>query len=182
MPTQVIGLEYISPHEKIETEEELTAVLKDMNKIFTDFQKGFIIKDNENEEITSFKDFIEYAVNKPLGLKSPLITLEGSGNIGGIEIKNGLIQYNLNKARIMNQWNKNRSGACYGCKNIRRYFVAHDETQLFCKYDKIENSYVRNPFSIRKNKDSCSEYDPKAKNSEGKPAKTIEEIILQVII
>ncbi len=123
MPSIITGLEYICLYEEIETEEQLIEVLKELKDVFSGFQQGFKIKDNSGREITDSKSFLENALTeKEILQKGPIITLKGSGNVGGLEIQQGSIQYDL--SQVYNRaldWDKKRDGTCYGCTHIRKY-------------------------------------------------------------
>jgi len=158
MPNLIVGLKYQPPHEKVETEQQITDVFSDLKKHYHGFNSQFRITTPNGEVIKNFKQFLNIAVGKKTS-----VVLTGSGDIGGLVVKDASLEYDLSSvSAILRCWDQYRNGSCHGCLNQVR--VVDTESYRECKKGK----YGRN---------NCPEYDALRKNSEGRPAKKLVELI-----
>jgi len=175
MLTTIVGLEYNPSYKKVETEEQLLEVLKELFSTLKDFEKGFKIKDLKGREIENAKSFLENILDEKGILKeNRKILLEGSGNIGGLKINGGLVSYDLSKFyNLIGNWDQDRGGTCYGCEDIRKYSWFQDETSLVCDLKTPEEGLPDPP--------TCEKYKSRVKNKKGKTPRPLAKLIEEVM-
>ncbi|MBR9683424.1 hypothetical protein GOV03_02690, partial [Candidatus Woesearchaeota archaeon] len=92
MPNHMIGLEYFAPYETVSTEEQLLEVFSDLKKCYSKLDSQFIMTDSNDVMITDFADFLEAATQE-----KSVVTLVGSGDIGGLKVENAVLTYDLSQ-------------------------------------------------------------------------------------
>jgi len=158
-----IKLKYQPSLQEIKTEEQLLAVFSELKTIFEGF-KNFEVTNGSNTPVTILYRFLEIAISK-----KPTVTLKGSGNLGGLEIKNGRIEYDLSDlANLTEYWDINRDDSWCGisCEHFYREYYTENESNPKCK----KNHEVGHP-------KSCADYSPFIHNAQGKPARSLSELI-----
>ncbi len=165
MPNNIIGLEYQLPYTKIETEEQLKEIFSELKEIYTKFNSNFSINTAQGNPIENFNQFLNIAVQNK---KSIILT--GSGDIGGFVVKNASISYNLSQiGEITKYWDQYIDGSCHECKN--HYYQQDGGDMNHACVLKTKLDWSKN----------CLQYDSKLKNSEGKTARKLNELLEEVI-
>ncbi len=166
MPNLITGLKYQPNHEKVRTEQELLEVFGDLKKEYSKLNQSFEISTPTGESIKDFKQFLQYSIQK-----GSSVLLNGSGDVGGFVVKDASLEYDLSSVEnLTKEWNDDREGSCFGCHKIGRKFVSQDEGEWYCALGIERISWL-----------DCSKYDPIVKNSEGKAARKLQEIIYEAV-
>jgi len=162
MPNFITGLKYQPPYEKIETEEKLIATFSDLKNNYDKLTSQFKITAHDGKAINTFKQFLDTAIQE-----KQKVILTGSGDIGGLVVKNASLEYDLSKVgEDTVYWNILRETHCHNCLNHYYKPTTGDEMAHAC--------------SVRTNMDwsgNCKEHNPYLKNSEGKPVRKLSELI-----
>jgi len=165
MANTIIGIKYNLQAKKINTEDQLLNEFSSLKENYEKFKKSFKITDGD-KEIADFKSFLEIAVSD-MRNEEPKVILEGSGDIGGIIVKDASVEYNLVEiAKATRYWDQYRDGSCHSCHNHRYEFEGMDSVNACVKIDRDKMIWK-----------DCKEYDPVLKNSEGKAARPLAELV-----
>ena len=167
MPNTIVGLKYDLIAKKIETEKQLLDEFSSLKENYEKFKKSFKIT-CDNKEVADFKSFLEIALRDDFIDQEgePKVLLVGSGDIGGLVVKNASVEYDLSEiAEATRFWDQYRDGSCHSCNNHRYGFEGGDSVNLCSKVDHD------------KMKSNCPEYNAGIKNSEGKAARPLAELI-----
>jgi hypothetical protein len=170
MPNTIVGLKYKLQVKKINTEGQLLNEFSSLRENYEKFKNSFKIT-ADNKKIADFKSFLEVAVrdNNIAREGEPKVILEGSGDIGGITVKEASVEYDLSEiSELVRYWNQYRDGSCHSCHNHRYVFDGMDS----------ENSCSKFGRDGMKWKD-CKEYDPVLKNANGTAARPLAELIAE---
>ena len=115
MSNSIKRLRYIPSIQKVETEEKLLKIFRDLREKYNTFSQTFEISTPRGEPLKDFEYFLKFVV------REENVVLTGSGNIDGLDIKNESVEYDLSLiTRLTEKWDINRNGSCYGCHNIKR--------------------------------------------------------------
>ena len=166
MPNLITGLKYQPINQKAETEQQLLEVFVDLREQYSKFSQSFRISKPTGEPIEDFEHFLQHSIQE-----GSSVVLNGSGDVGGIVVQNASLEYDLSPVcNLTKYWDISRDGSCHSCCN-------HDYEQIGME---MENSCV---LLGRENMvwHDCSKYDPKRRNSEGKVARKLQEIISEAI-
>ena len=162
----MIKIQHHSPSDNIETEEELIDIFLELKKSYEEISSQFKIKTYDGKKVENFKQFIDFTVNKP----HHDFILYGSGKIAGIKVKNANIIYELSEIHNLTEyWDMHIKNSCHNCHN--RY----QEPVLMQFENRCD---VVKPMNWSGN---CPKYDPHIKNSKGYSAKTLAEIIDDIV-
>jgi len=159
MGNLIVGLRYQPPLEKVETEEQLLDTFYDLRKNYERLWQ-FEILDRSSNPIKDFRHFLEVAI------KDKLTILRGSGDIGGLEVHDANVEYDLSSIeKLTRYWDIHRDGSCHNCHNLGREYDLGDFK--WCCAIGI------NPMIWH----DCPKYDSLLKNREGKLARQLVELI-----
>ncbi len=160
----VCGLRYESGIEELETEEQLFSIFTELKENYNKFRENFEISDCNGDPIDNFSDFLVQAINEEAGM----VFLKGSGEIAGLSVKNATLEYNLGDVVTLTEyWDIHRARDCYACHNKESYWVDEDTKESECKKD-------HEPMNSQKCGD---DFDSHIKNSKGKAARTLQEMV-----
>ncbi|UCG95436.1 MAG: hypothetical protein JSV92_00065 [archaeon] len=160
MPNAV-PLKYKAPFQGPYTEEQLLTVFHDLKENYSGIRKDFTITNQTGNLVKDFGQLLRIAVSN-----KPEVILKGSGEVGGLKVENGLVEYDLSEiSKSTEYWDILRDGSCSGCNNLGFKKVEYNKERI-CKIG----------LSMDHDKD-CSGYDPKRKNSQGEPARKLDELI-----
>ena len=165
MPNVITGLKYYSPYQKLETEAQLLEVFADLKEQYQKFKQTFEIY--ASRPVKNFKHFLKIAIKENQG-----VVLKGSGDIGGLVVHNASVDYDLSAVgTLVKYWDSSRDGSCMGCTNERREIVAQDQSNWYCA-EGVKRIDGKN----------CRKYDSLIKNSKGKAARKLDELIAEAAI
>ncbi len=163
MPNLLVGLKYQPTNPKAETEQQLLQVFADLRKQYQQFNQIFIISASTGSPVKDFEHFLRLAVQEDQS-----VVLKGSGYIGGLNVQNALLEYDLSSVGALTEyWDVYRDGSCHSCHNHYYQYVGM-ESEHACS--------VMNPMDWSS---KCPKHDAFRKNSEGKPARKLDELILE---
>ena len=158
MANLITGLKYQPLHQEIKTEQELLQVFADLKKEYSKLNQSFEMHTPRGESIESFEHFLQHSVQEESSL-----VLNGSGDIGGIVVQDAFLEYDLSSLGDLTKfWDIYRDGSCHSCLNQVR--VKSMDPHWACN----EGKYGRK---------NCPDQDSYIKNSEGKPARELAELI-----
>ncbi len=165
MPNVLSGLKYYRPkYGAVKTEQQLMEIFGDLREIYSRFNSIFQISTGNGEIIQDFKHFLKIAVSE-----NSLVILKGSGDIGGLTVKDASLEYDLSTIHNLTRyWNIYRDGSCHSCHKIGQEFVTQDETESYC-------TIGVNPMQWN----NCPKYDSFLKDSEGRTARRLEALIIE---
>lgn len=176
----------------VHTEQDLFELFKDVKKSYTHLstfeikapiEKSFFTTTTYTKKykpitnfITNFKQFLEHAT----GLKDfDELTLTKKGDVLDLGIDSISIDLDLSSVRNnVYDWDKGRDGSCEGCKHYKQHktLAPHRPyTTYYCNTFDKEIRDVKDLF--KKNKKQCTTYSPQRTNANGKPAKTLRELV-----
>ena len=171
MPNLLTGLKYQAPYEEVETEQELLEVFADLKEQYSRLSSNFKIFTARGRQIRSFRDFLRYATrddNKKYrdNDEGELVILRGSGDISGLVVKNASLEYDLSQVEELTRlWDDYRDNTCNSCQNLGKA----PEEDAFCN-----DRTISKPRELRF---SSACYRPLRKNSEGKAARKLDELV-----
>jgi hypothetical protein len=171
MPNLITVLKYQPPYQKVETEQQLLEVFRELKESYFKFNQGFRIFMLNSSPVKDLEHFLRLAV------RGQSVVLTGSGDIGGLAIQSASLEYNLSPVGALTRaWDVYRDGSCIGCSHSFYRNVGGD-AELACKVmDPLWRQSL--PVDVC---DECPEYKALAKNSEGKPARKLNELILEAV-
>ena len=162
MVNLITGLKYHTSIEKLETEEQLFSLLEEIKEDYQGLRDNFLITSLSGKPVKSFYDFM-----LKVFCENPKIILKGSGNVGGLEVKNASLEYDLSKITDLCQyWDIFRDGSCHSC-----------DAQYQAGRDTVDNGYACGKGISPMVWNGCKKYDARIKNSEGKTARPLMEIL-----
>lgn len=174
MSTSIVGLKFNAP-EKVKTEEQLIDVFNDLREQYKVIDPGFSLT-HLGKDIQNFSDFLGAAMDG-----RPIVDVKGSGIIGGLEVKNGCLKYDLSSVRNLTMyWDQRRDGSCHTCHKIRQTHISSD-LKYYCYVKGINEKKLLDP-SYEPPMDwsgQCRSYAPRITNSKGKVARKLLDIIQQ---
>ncbi|MBR9683717.1 hypothetical protein GOV03_04220, partial [Candidatus Woesearchaeota archaeon] len=86
-------------------------------------------------------------------------------DIGGLKVENAVLTYDLSQVtEVTLYWDLRRDGSCHSCLELARDY---DAQEWDCN--------KQNPMKWK----NCPQYNAKLKNSEGKTARTLAELIAE---
>ena len=161
MSNILTGLKYTFPYSEIDTEEKLLDVFSGLRESFVEFSSNGFRTFKGDEEITDFRRLLEIAISE-----SSNILVKGSGQIMGLSLNDATLEYDLSEiSDSVRYWDISRDGDCHSCHSQYRVPTAQDDGYWACK--------LHNPLIWS----GCPDYDAYKKNSEGKPARILAELI-----
>ncbi|MBI5148999.1 hypothetical protein HZA33_04940 [Candidatus Pacearchaeota archaeon] len=177
MTNLIVGLKYQPKYGKIETEEQLLEIFSDLKENYSKFKQNFSI--TSDGKSVNLKEFLKIAVDDPIANagKFSRVVLSGSGDIGGIVVKDASLEYDLSSVSSLTKyWNIYQDKSCFSCTNQYTVLISQDESEARCK--KINDG--RSPGQVNRNHD-CANYSAYLKNSEGKPARQLDALIEEAL-
>jgi len=160
MPNLLTGLKYQAPLSEANTEAELLEIFADLRKFYNQLSSTFRITDHSGTPYNNFREVLEASVGKD----SVSILVTGSGDVGGLVIKDTSLEYDLSAISAVTRfWDINRDGSCHACKEQVR--VIGMDSYWECNTGK---EYGRK---------DCLDHKAIKQNSEGKPARKLKELI-----
>jgi hypothetical protein len=166
MPNLITGLKYQPTHQKAETEQQLLEVFADLREQYSKFSQSFRISTPTGEPIGDFEHFLQHSIQE-----GSSVVLNGSGDVGGLVVQNASLEYDLSPVgELTRYWDIHRDGSCHSCHKIGREILSQDEGRWYC-------TIGVGPMKWH----DCPKYDPIARNSEGKAARKLQEIISEAI-
>lgn len=160
MPNALV-LKYKAPFQEPYTEEQLINIFHDLKGTYSEIEKNFIVENFIGMPVENYRQFLNIATSS-----NPKAIIKGSGPIAGLELKNGEAEYDLSEIRQETKnWDINRSGTCIGCGNEHFRQIGNEMTRVCSVLEEMDDS------------GNCPEYNPKARNSNGGPARKLAEII-----
>tara|TARA_Y100000034_G_scaffold99058_1_gene121552 strand:- start:417 stop:917 length:501 start_codon:yes stop_codon:yes gene_type:complete len=166
MPNLITGLRYQPNIQKAETEQQLLEVFADLGVQYLKFNQSFKISTLEGEPIEDFEHFLQHSTQE-----GSSVVLNGSGDVGGLVVRDASLVYDLSPVgNLTMYWDSSRDGSCHSCRN-HRYEEIGMEMENSCNLLGRENMVWQD----------CSKYDPRRRNSEGKAARKLKEIISEAI-
>lgn len=167
MPNLIMGLKYHHPLEEANTEAELLEIFADLRKNYEKLSSQFRITKNNGELLKNFGRLLSLAVEKPIN-----VLVSGSGDIGGLVIKDSPLEYDLSEIfEFSKYWNIGTGNNCSSCLNVTSRFVGMD-TESYCI---SKNASLRDIKELNDKDYICPNHDAKKKNAQGKPTELIEE-------
>jgi hypothetical protein len=138
----------------ITTEEEVFELFKDIRKHYETLREQATISTKKGEHIDNFRQFLENAV------RGRTVLISGLALGGKIPVD---VEYDLSRAyEMIEDWYTEMSG-CHTCKTFSSRKALSAEDQEYCK-------------KMRPGTD-CDRYLAVHTNSEGKPARKLNELI-----
>ena len=172
MSNVLTGLKYHPPIFEVKTEEQLLQVFADLREQYQKFSKDFRITTRKGSPLENFEQFLRIALKE----QDAVVVLNGSGDVDGLNIQDGSLEYDLSfvgEGLIGNKptwyWDQSRDGSCLGCRN---YGSSQDDLAQEVRYS------CNLGYSKTSNED-CPKYDARIRNSEGEPARKLSELILE---
>lgn len=163
MPNLLIGLKYSFSNPKAETEQQLLQVFADLRKQYQRFSQNFSISTIRGLQIENFENFLRLAVQKKQS-----VVLKGSGDIGGLNVKDASVEYDLSFIGDLTEyWDIYRDGSCHSCHN--HYYQQFE----------METEHACNVMPCMDWSGNCPKHDSYRKNSEGKPSRKLDELITE---
>jgi len=167
MPNLITGLRYKPTYQKAETEQELLEVFADLREQYSNFSQSFRISTPTGEPIEDFERFLQHSIQE-----GSFVVLSGSGDVGGLVIQNASLEYDLSSVgKLTRYWDIHRGGSCHSCHKIGRETHSQNEGKWYCTLGVEPMKW-----------NDCSKYDPLVRNSEGKAARKLHEIISEAIL
>ncbi len=170
MSNRIVGLKYIPPV-KVKTEEELLQTFADLRENYTKLSQNFSMTYLDGKKVENFKQFLRIAtMDTVTGHLSPTVVLNGSGDIGGLVVKDASLEYNLSLVSAAVQyWDIYRDGYCNSCRNrvdiMRAY--GDDGRDFRCGVGESTNT------------GECPQYKAYRQNAQGKTARTLKELFAE---
>lgn len=168
MSYRIIGLRYVPPVQKVETEEQLLQVFADLKETCFKLCQTFKMTCLNGDKISDFEQFLKIAIGQPNTLSSTVI-LNGSGDVGGLVVKDTSVEYNLSLVSAAVQyWDQYRDSSCTSCNN-HYWDQVRGEMEHACAANK--KMWAQ----------GCPNYDAYRKNAKGGPARKLDELIKEAL-
>jgi len=162
MPNLLTGLKYQAPLSEANTEAELLEVFSDLRKTYDRLSSIFRITDHSGTPYNNFRELLEVSA----GEDPVSILVNGSGDVGGLVIKDASLEYDLSAISVVTKlWDNCRDGDCHSCKEEVR--VVGMDCYWECNTGK---GYGRK---------DCPDHKAIKQNSEGKPARKLIELVAE---
>ncbi len=169
MANTLVGLRYNVVCEELEegrlkTEEQLFDIFNDLKENHEKFKQNFQILDSSRKPILNFKQFLETAVEE-----DSKVILKGSGDIEGLSVKEASLEYDLSQVgEFIKYWDMFRDGSCHSCLNHAYEQIGGD----------MENSCIkRGRENMIWKEYACPDHMAKSQNSQGQPARSLQELM-----
>ena len=163
----VSAVKYESGVDGLKTEEQLLDIFAELRKFYDELRGRKIkILSPDIESVDTFQEFLEIATDS----KRTRVLLKGIGVIAGLTVQDAIVEYDMSHvARLVSSWDSNHCGDL--CENYRIEHVAQDITEPYCRKGHTH-------FSPKK----CDDIDPKFKNEDGEPARSLYHIIQEASV